>query len=75
MFDWTYFFTFIFGLFVGGVDNWAHAGGFVGGYVSAFAFSRTSGVGEGLGTYILAAGCILLTLLSFALQFLAAISM
>ena len=32
------------------------------------------GEGEGLGTYVLAAGCILLTLLSFALQFLAAIS-
>lgn len=65
---------FIFGLFVGGIDNWAHAGGFAGGYVTAYAFSRSSGEGEGLGTYVLAAGCILLTLLSFALQFLAAIS-
>ena len=59
---------------VPGIDNWAHAGGFAGGYVITYAFSRSSGEGEGLGTYVLAAGCILLTLLSFALQFLAAIS-
>jgi rhomboid protease GluP len=61
---------FVFGLVFPGVDNWAHAGGFAGGYVSALTFSR-QGEHEGLGTYLLAAVCVLMTLLAFALQFLA----
>jgi len=33
---WSWALTlFVFGLFMTGVDNWAHAGGFAGGYVAA----------------------------------------
>ena len=65
---------FIFGLIFDGVDNWAHAGGFIGGYVSAYALSRDYDSREGLGTYLLGAGLLLLTLLAFAFQFLAEIT-
>ena len=33
---------FVFGLFVRGVDNWAHAGGFAGGYLASFLLKPTS---------------------------------
>ena len=33
---WSWALTlFVFGLFMPGVDNWAHAGGFAGGYLAA----------------------------------------
>lgn len=66
---------FIFGLVFPGVDNWAHGGGFVGGYVTAWLFSQRPGEREGVGTYLLAALCALLTIGAFALQFIAAISL
>ena len=61
---------FIFGLFFDGVDNSAHAGGFVGGYVTALAFSRQQSEREGLGTYLLAGLCLVSTLTAFGLQLL-----
>jgi len=65
---------FIFGLVFPGVDNWAHGGGFVGGYVTAWLFSRWHGEREGIGTYLLATACAVLTIGAFALQFLATLS-
>lgn len=66
---------FVFGLLFPGIDNWAHAGGFAGGYATALAFNRApSNQEEGLGTYLCAGSCVLLTLLAFAFQFLAVIT-
>jgi len=59
---------FVFGLIFPGVDNWAHLGGFAGGYATAYLFSRRLGNHEGLGTYLGAGICLLLTLAAFALQ-------
>ena len=58
---------FIMGIFVPQVDNWAHAGGFIGGYGAAYLFGKVRGP-EGLGAYIGGALCLLLTLGAFALQ-------
>ncbi|MCC7265179.1 MAG: rhomboid family intramembrane serine protease [Candidatus Latescibacteria bacterium] len=58
---------FVFGLVFPGVDNWAHLGGFIGGYATAFVFSRM-GSHEGLGAYLSAGICALLTVGAFVLQ-------
>ena len=65
---------FIFGFVMSGVDNWAHGGGFVGGYVTAWLFAREGDDREGVGTYLLAAACALATVAAFVLQFFAAIA-
>lgn len=65
---------FIFGLVFPGVDNWAHAGGFAGGYGAAYLLGRDSG-DEGLGTYMLAGFCLLATAGAFLLQGMAMLSM
>ena len=53
---------FLFGLIMPGVDNWAHAGGFLGGYlVSAFLNPMTRERGDHM---IVAFVCLLATLLS-----------
>ncbi len=65
---------FIFGFLFSGVDNWAHAGGFAGGYVTAYALSRDYGGREGIGTYLLAGALLALTALAFLFQFIAVIS-
>lgn len=62
---------FVFGFIVPGIDNWAHGGGFVGGYATAWLFSRKPNDREGFGAYLLAGACALLTALAFVLQFLA----
>ncbi|MBM3280627.1 MAG: rhomboid family intramembrane serine protease [Candidatus Handelsmanbacteria bacterium] len=58
---------FVFGFIFPGVDNWAHLGGFVGGYATAFVFSRM-GSHEGLGAYLVAGICALLTVGAFVMQ-------
>ena len=58
---------FIFGFIFPGVDNWAHGGGVVGGYAMAYLFSKES-EREGVGAYLGAAVCLILTLGGFALQ-------
>jgi rhomboid protease GluP len=65
---------FIFGLVFPGVDNWAHLGGFAGGYAMAFVLSRRAGR-EGLGSYLGAGICLLLTISAFALQLFAMIGL
>ena len=60
---------FVFGFIMSGVDNWAHAGGFVGGYAVSYLFSKTPGSREGLGTYVAAGACVVLTIAAFLLQF------
>ena len=61
---------FIMGFIMPGVDNWAHGGGFVGGYAAAYIFSRSS-EREGLGTYLIGGLCLLATIGAFVLQFIA----
>ena len=61
---------FIMGFIMPGVDNWAHGGGFVGGYAAAYIFSRSS-EREGLGTYLIGGLCLLATVGAFVLQFIA----
>lgn len=61
---------FVFGLVFPGVDNWAHAGGFGGGYATAYLFGR-QGPNEGVGTYVAAGACLLATVGAFLLQLLA----
>ena len=58
---------FIFGLIVPRVDNWAHAGGFAGGYASAYLFGKVRGR-EGLGASIAAAICGIVTVAAFLRQ-------
>lgn len=61
---------FIMGFVMPGVDNWAHGGGFVGGYAAAYVFSRSS-EREGLGAYLIGGLCLLATVGAFVLQFIA----
>ena len=62
----------IFGLIMPGIDNWAHGGGFVGGYATAWLFSRTPNDREGLSAYVLAGVCAVITVLAFVLQLFSA---
>jgi len=58
---------FIFGLFMRGVDNYAHAGGFIGGYAaSAFLNPLTSERGDHL---LIAAACLAATFIAIAASF------
>jgi rhomboid protease GluP len=63
---------FIFGFVMPGIDNWAHGGGFVGGYATAWLFSRSPNDREGLSAYALAGVCAVITVLAFVLQLLSA---
>jgi len=63
---------FIFGFFMAGVNNFAHAGGFVGGFLSGLALSVAERGREQGFERALAALCILLTVVAFALQFASA---
>jgi rhomboid protease GluP len=58
---------FLFGLFMRGVDNFAHAGGFIGGYaMSSFFKPLTRERGDHM---IIAAVLLLLTFVSIVLSF------
>lgn len=59
---------FVFGLILPGVDNWAHAGGFAGGYGAARALDPLKP--ERVQHLALALVCLLLTALSVALSVL-----
>ena len=58
---------FIFGFVMPGVNNWAHAGGFVGGYLTAMGVGYTERRSENFTHQILALGAVALTIISFAL--------
>ena len=60
---------FVFGLLSGmGVDNWGHAGGFVGGWLVALVLGAGDQRPERGVHRVLAAGCLVLTAVAFALQ-------
>jgi rhomboid protease GluP len=54
----------VFGLIMPGIDNWAHAGGFAGGWLMAKILDPLKP--ERLDHLALAVGCVLVTLLSIA---------
>jgi rhomboid protease GluP len=59
---------FVFGLLPGtSIDNWAHAGGFVGGFIAAWALSFAERQAERGRDQLLALAAIVLTLIAFAL--------
>jgi hypothetical protein len=59
---------FVFGSFMSGVNNWAHLGGFAGGWVTAEAM-RFSEKRESRGVQIFALGLLGLTGVGFVLSF------
>jgi rhomboid protease GluP len=64
---WSWALTlFVFGLFMRGVDNWAHAGGFAGGYLAAMWLDPLKP--ERTDHVVIALGCLGLTLASVALS-------
>lgn len=64
---------FVFGLVLPGVDNWAHAGGFAGGWAAAWLL-EPRGRGEGLRSWAAGGLCALATLAAFGLQAAAVLS-
>ena len=60
---------FIYGFFMPSVNNWAHAGGFAGGFLAA-ELMPTSGQREGAPTWLLAGVFVLITLAGFVLSFI-----
>lgn len=58
---------FIFGFLMAGVNNFAHAGGFIGGYLAAMLLGYGDLQREQPAHHLGATACILLTVLSFAL--------
>jgi len=59
---------FAFGFIMSGVNNWAHFGGFVGGWITAQALVRRSDYREGRFTILAALACLIVTGLGFALS-------
>ena len=60
-------FIFIASFFLAGVNNWGHAGGFAGGYLTALAFGHLERRPERGLDRLAALGAVGLTVLSFAL--------
>ena len=60
---------FVFGFIMPGVNNFAHAGGFVGGYIAAFLAGRDDRRAEGVLDLLAALAVMAVTLLGFALAF------
>jgi rhomboid protease GluP len=58
---------FVFGFFMPGVNNWAHAGGFVGGFASGLVLSLAEHRTETALDKLLAAAAVALTVAGFAL--------
>jgi fluoride ion exporter CrcB/FEX len=56
----------------GGVNNFAHAGGFVGGFLAGLVMSLVERRAENLADRFLAGVCVVLTVGSFALALLTA---
>ena len=60
---------FIFGLFVPNVDNWAHGGGFAGGYIAAMLLGFSEQSKETSQVHALTLSTIVMTVLSFIVVF------
>ncbi len=60
---------FAFGFFMSEVNNWAHAGGFAGGWIAASLMRPADEKREGRGVQLLALALIAATVLGFVLSF------
>ncbi len=58
---------FLIGFMMSGINNWAHAGGFIGGYASAMLLSYQEKKREGLTDRYFAMGALACTVLAFLL--------
>jgi rhomboid protease GluP len=58
---------FVFGFFMAGVNNWAHAGGFAGGFLAGLALSFAERRAESGAVQLLAAAAIAVTVAGFVL--------
>jgi membrane associated rhomboid family serine protease len=58
---------FVFGFFMASVNNFAHAGGFLGGLACGYVLSLAEHRSEGGLDQLLAGGCLVLTAISFGL--------
>jgi len=63
-------FMFVFGFLMSGVNNWAHAGGFVGGWVAGEAMRALDDRRESVGVQLLAVALGVITVAGFGLSFL-----
>ena len=61
---------FLFGFLWSGINNWAHFGGFVGGYLSAMVIGFHETNRENQVHQMLAIGCVVITLVAFGLSIL-----
>jgi rhomboid protease GluP len=72
---WTWAIAlFAFGFFMRGVNNYAHLGGFVVGWISARLMLARGTAGESRGVVLLALGLLALTVLSFVIAFVGVVS-
>jgi rhomboid protease GluP len=62
--------VFVMGFVMSGVNNWAHAGGFAGGWLSASAMRFDDEKRESVGVQILALALLLATAAGFVLSFI-----
>ncbi len=71
---WSWALTlFVFGIFMPGVDNWAHAGGFAGGYLAAIWLDPMKP--ERTDHMVIALGCLAVTVLAIAASIIQGISL
>ena len=69
MWQWAIM-LFVLGFLMSGVNNWAHLGGFIGGWITAQILVSSSEYREGRITILIALLCLLLTVLGFVLSIL-----
>ncbi|MCA9734722.1 rhomboid family intramembrane serine protease [candidate division KSB1 bacterium] len=61
---------FLIGFMMSGVNNWAHGGGFIGGYASALFLGYQEKKRERLSDRYLALGTLILTIMAFLMTFI-----
>ena len=69
MWQWAIL-LFVMGFLMSGVNNWAHLGGFIGGWIAAQILVSSAEYREGRITILIALLCLLLTVLGFVLSIL-----
>ena len=69
MWQWAIL-LFVMGFLMSGVNNWAHLGGFIGGWIAAQILVSSAEYREGRITIIIALLCLLLTVLGLVLSIL-----
>lgn len=67
MWQWAIL-LFVMGFLMSGVNNWAHLGGFIGGWIAAQILVSSAEYREGRITILIALLCLLLTVLGFVLS-------